>query len=677
MILMWAMQCIYWGLIHTMSKLTSSPLRHVVIVIIDDHPQVGILITAAKHYADYNNYELHALYKSIDSYQKHERMERLTKNITQAEHIGETLPVMLDASDMKKSFLEYVSNLEQSECVVERVYAKKPGREIWYRPWVSEEGWLTSADIKDRFKTEFISFRDVDVPRSVTEWLGMYSFTGMMVLKSLLAVLIAFLTVELLDQVAPEIIAFNSRNRPLIYMTACAFSAGRYGLVPGMVAAVASFLALNLSAYAPYYKLSAIDDITDVTNLLIFLVASIMISLFVSRNFMRNQRQSQQISRIHVFNRIYQGLIGNNSTTDAMSRFHEELQTVVDVDVVFFMPKSGPLSEIEVVYPVDYKIDDELWPLVRRCWINGTITGFATTYSSDCPFRFKPLITNNVVIGVIGYKMKPSDFVELIGTQLLRSATDLISLIMERSKLGEKAELNRLQVEQEKLRSMLLSSVSHDLKTPLASVIGSLSVYRTMGENLSTVHRQTLISTALDEAMRLDSFITNILDMTRLESGQVKMKPQWVKPFEMAKEVKRRFRDRLRDHILTISFEVDDAEVFVDRMMTEQVFQNLVDNAVKYTPAGTEIVLGGKECDKERFEITVRDYGPGIPAGRLQSVFDKYERIRKQDTQVAGTGLGLAIAKAVIEAQGGEIKAGNHPDGGAVFTVYLPKWRKC
>ena len=223
---------------------------------------------------------------------------------------------------------------------------------------------------------------------------------------------------------------------------------------------------------------------------------------------------------------------------------------------------------------------------------------------------------------------------------------------------------------------MLLSSVSHDLKTPLASIIGSLSVHQNMFAALPEEQRQELLANALDEAYRLDSFITNILDMTRLESKQVKFRKEWIPPQDILRHVEKRMKERLRFHKLNIHYDtMMNVELCADVMMTEQVIQNLLDNAGKYTPFGTAIDVTLEQAGPD-LVIRIRDYGPGIPDDSIEKIFDKYTRLKKRDAKIAGTGLGLAIARTIMHEQCGDIIVANHPDGGAIFNVIVRNWRK-
>ncbi len=221
---------------------------------------------------------------------------------------------------------------------------------------------------------------------------------------------------------------------------------------------------------------------------------------------------------------------------------------------------------------------------------------------------------------------------------------------------------------------MLLSSVSHDLKTPLASIIGSLSVYHGMFDSLPDKQKRELTETALDEAQRLDSFITNILDMTRIESGHVQFKSEWVDVHPVLRRVVRRLQQRLRNHNMVLP-DADAAEVRTDPILLEQILQNLIDNAAKYTPEGSDITVAYSN-DGDDYRIHIRDNGPGIPEEKLESIFDKYARLQQTDSKVAGTGLGLAIVKAIMEEQGGQISVRNQDGGGAEFTLHFPEYRQ-
>lgn len=492
---------------------------------------------------------------------------------------------------------------------------------------------------------------------------------------SFLAVGLAALFIVLLNYFWPNsVITSEHRNKAIIFMTACAFVSARYGFLPGVTAAVASFLALSLLFIAPRFSL-VMDNPNDVANLAIFTAGAILISFFGNREHTLREVLLKRADRLHSLLRVHRMTLNNQSPEEALEVLDAELSKLLNTEIAFFMPTVMNPDQLETLFHNNIELSEADKKALCVCWDEIKTTGVGAPYDPGCNWRFEPLITAQDEIGVLGIKVTRKVTLDAAFGRLLSGIADQAALILERLELGQLAEENRISMEREKLRSMLLSSVSHDLKTPLASVIGSLSVYRSMGEKLPEEHRLILINTALEEAQRLDSFITNILDMTRIESGQIELKQEWTDPEEMIKDVRKTLRERIRSREIALTIETPDIEVSMDGMMTGQVVQNLLDNAAKYTPEGTPIEILWRAGD-DGFVLQIRDSGPGIPDDQLDKVFDKYARIRRQDRQVAGTGLGLAIARAVMQAQNGNISVKNHPDGGAVFTLSLPRWRK-
>ncbi len=226
--------------------------------------------------------------------------------------------------------------------------------------------------------------------------------------------------------------------------------------------------------------------------------------------------------------------------------------------------------------------------------------------------------------------------------------------------------------EREAFHRQILSSVSHDLKTPLASIIGSLEIYERMGSRLSNEQREKLMTVALQEAYRLDNFITNILDMARLENGMVKTRRETMPLAMMVNDCFTRLGNRLQGSNISTKAPDDAIQVTTDPTLLSRAICLVLDNAVKYggNPS-TVSVAYGRNGGSDVF-ISVTDNGPGIPQEKLEEVFAKYTRFARGDQQNAGTGLGLSIAREIMRILGGTIKAGIAPEGGAVFTLKLP-----
>ena len=256
--------------------------------------------------------------------------------------------------------------------------------------------------------------------------------------------------------------------------------------------------------------------------------------------------------------------------------------------------------------------------------------------------------------------------------RLLDALADQAALAIERVNLAEDVEKARLVAETEHLRSALLTSISHDLRTPLASILGSATSLRDYGAALDEATRGELLSTIQEEAERLNRFIANLLDMTRLESGAVAPRLDLVDLIDVVGSALGRAQKVMAGHKVEVHLPADLPMLRLDPVLFEQVLFNLLDNAAKYAPQGTRIDLKGY-ADRDRVRIDIMDEGEGIPAPDLERIFDKFYRVHAMDRKRAGTGLGLAICRGFVEAMGGTITAGNRTDRkGALFTITLP-----
>jgi K+-sensing histidine kinase KdpD len=230
----------------------------------------------------------------------------------------------------------------------------------------------------------------------------------------------------------------------------------------------------------------------------------------------------------------------------------------------------------------------------------------------------------------------------------------------------------RIQAETEKLRSALLTSISHDLRTPLASILGSATSLKGYRATLDENAQRQLIDTIEEEAERLNRFISDLLDMTRLEAGAIELRTELVDLSDIVGSAIRRAGSILAGHKIITDLKPDLPMVKLDPVLYEQVLFNLFDNAAKYAPPQTTISLSA-ECSGPAIVIRIVDEGEGIPVADLERVFDRFYRVRAGDRQRAGTGLGLAICRGFVEAMGGTISAANRRDrSGAVFAVTIP-----
>jgi two-component system, OmpR family, sensor histidine kinase KdpD len=424
----------------------------------------------------------------------------------------------------------------------------------------------------------------------------------------------------------------------------------------------------------PYYVLK-LNSITDLFSMWLFLTAALLIALFTSHMRDYVKRIIRRELRTEMLFMLYRLTSEAYTRQQAIETLQQNLERMLDSDVAFFMPTTLNPKIVEVASPAGLTLNDHDRNALSICWSDMKSTGAASPYNPGTAWRFEPMISANGEIGVLGVRPRHKGQLDAWFGRMLTATADQTAAILSHLELERSMEESRISEEREKLRVMLLSSVSHDLKTPLASIIGALSAYLTLGDRLKPEKHNELIEGSLEEARRLDSFITNILDMTRLETGNIKFKQEWCGLSHFMDDIKKRMHHRMKHHELRINLPDHDIEGYMDVIMTGQIMQNLLDNACKYTPSGKAVDVTWDAEDGKELVCSIRDYGEGIPETQFEHIFDKFARLHKTDSQTAGTGLGLAIAKAVVESQGGSITASNHPEGGALFTFRLPRWR--
>jgi two-component system, OmpR family, sensor histidine kinase KdpD len=230
----------------------------------------------------------------------------------------------------------------------------------------------------------------------------------------------------------------------------------------------------------------------------------------------------------------------------------------------------------------------------------------------------------------------------------------------------------RLLTETERLRDALLSTISHDLRTPLVSIIGAVSSLLTYGTTYDEGARRELLLTIQEEAERLNRFVGNLLDMMRLESGAIELKREWIEIGDVIGTALSRLSRALGQHQLVVDVDPDLPMLRLDFVLIEHVLVNLLENAAKYSPPQTTIRVRARR-EGQSIALEIADEGIGIPAGERERIFDKFYRVQRGDRQGAGTGLGLSICRGIIEAHGGHIAVRSPVQGqGAVFTMTFP-----
>jgi two-component system sensor histidine kinase KdpD len=457
----------------------------------------------------------------------------------------------------------------------------------------------------------------------------------------------------------------------LVFLMAVLASAIAWGIWPALFACLLSVLAYNFFFLPPLYTFT-IADPENVVALFFFLLVAIVVSNLTAatrRQIVSARARAKTTAELYAFSRKVAGI---GALDDLLWATAYQISSMLKLHTVLLLPEDGSLT-IASAYPPEDVLDSSDMAAARWCWEHNHAAGRGADTLPGGKWLFLPLRTGSGPVGVIGIdRDEPGPLLTPDERRLLDALTDQVAVAVERVSLARGLAETRVLAETERLRAALLTSISHDLRTPLASIIGTVSSLRSYADRYHPHERDELLATLQEEAERLSRFVANLLDMTRLESGAIQLKQELLDIAEIVGTALERAGSVLARHRIEVDIAPDLPMLRLDAILFEQVLFNLLDNAAKYAPPGSRIDIRAQR-DGETVAIEVIDEGPGIPPGDLERVFDKFYRVQAQDRRRAGTGLGLAICRGFVEAQGGHIEARNRRDrSGAVLTVHIP-----
>lgn len=455
------------------------------------------------------------------------------------------------------------------------------------------------------------------------------------------------------------------------YLTAVLVVAATAGLGPAIAAVIACVLAYNFFFLPPLYAFT-ITDPRNVVALFFFGVAALIASRLASRlreQTLAARTRARTTEELYGFSRKIAAIA---SLDDLLWASVYQVASMLHLSVVVLLPRGEGLA-VRAGYPPEDTLEDADLAAATLCHGTSKPTGRGSDTLPGARRLFVPLATASGVLGVLGLDAPPGQPLLGPGEQrLLDALADQIAVAIERIGLAQEIVQAERRAETERLRAALLTSLSHDLRTPLAAILGAATGLETYGESLPPAERAGLLGTIREEAERLSRFVANLLDMTRLEAGAITARREPVELDEAVGSALRRAGRAIAGHDVVTRLPAGLPALDLDPVLFEHVLVNLLDNAAKYTPAGTTVTLAAYATG-EHVELTIADEGPGIPADILPRVFEKFVRAEGADRHRAGTGLGLAICHGFLTAMGASIRAANRADrSGAVFTLTLP-----
>jgi two-component system, OmpR family, sensor histidine kinase KdpD len=456
------------------------------------------------------------------------------------------------------------------------------------------------------------------------------------------------------------------------YLVAVLLVSFRQGLGGAVLASTSGFLAFDFFFTTPYYSFE-VEQHESIIALIVFFISAIFTGTLASR--LKAQVESMRTAqrRTETLYDFARKIASVTKTDDVLWAAVSHVARVLDCHSLILMPDAGGVLQQVQGFPSIDELDTRAEAAARWAYEKNEPAGLGTSTLPMSEWLFVPLSTARGAFGVIGVQFRDrARTLDPETRRLLMAVEDQVSVAVERTRLTDDLADARVSAESDKLRTALLNSVSHDLRTPLVSVIGAISSLADPAQHLSAADRQDLTQTALDEARRLDRYVQNLLDMTRLGHGALKPRRAAVDLREIVGRVRTDLARVLARHTLVVEMPRDLPMVDVDPVLVGQALANILENAAKYAPAGSTIRIAA-EARAPWMQVSVSDEGPGIPLPERELVFDAFHRVSRGDGQPAGTGLGLAIVRGLIEAHGGRVTAREGLNGtGTSLDLTLP-----
>ena len=498
-------------------------------------------------------------------------------------------------------------------------------------------------------------------------------------INSSVAVILAALLVLGLETFIPI------QSLSIIFMTAVIYSAAAYGFAAALFTSIFSVALFDFFFVLPRWDLT-ITGPSDILMIVVFFIVAGITSNLAGKLRDEAAIAERREAETRALFQLTRDIATASETKDVYRAVVRQCDNIFDTRSILLLPhmQSGGMENLkvvpkfqpenlQVVYPKHSEVQQEDIEVARWAFANKRAAGWGAEAFGGTSVYFQPLQTSDDVIGILGLRgldektIASAEFKRIIG-----SFCRLAAVAIERASHTQELEDARVLSQTASFRSALLSSISHDFGTPLASIIGSASSLIDYGEKYSPTDTHDLLATIMEEGERLNRFIKNLLQMTRLESGAIMPRMEWADVDDLINTALDASHRRLVHTEVSVDIEERLPLVNVDFVLMETVLVNMLDNAVKYSPSASKIHIKAWRRDSEIL-VDIIDSGRGIGAEDLGAVFDKFFRVKAKDRKIAGTGLGLAICRGVLESHSGTIEAlSDGLNKGTTMRIHLP-----
>jgi two-component system, OmpR family, sensor histidine kinase KdpD len=632
------------------------PTAERILVCVGPSPFSTRLVRAAKRMADRLGAEWIAAYVETPAQLRlpPEAKDSVIQTLRLAEQLG-AQTITLSGPTMSEAILAYARDRNVSKIVV-----GKPTRSLWRRMLF---GSIVDALVQGSGDI------DVDVISGEREGGSVVAPVRRRVLATDWAaygkaVAVVAVTTGVAWLMAP---VSELSNVVMVYLLGIVIVAMRTGRGPSLLAAVLGVAAFDFFFVPPRFTF-AVSDARYLLTFLVMLIVSVVISGLTVRTRAQAEaaeHREQQTAALYAMSRELAGTRGVDALLQVAVRHVTE---VFRSQVVVLVPGTG--GSLTAWPGGQFEVDANELGVGRWVFEHRQPAGLGTATLPGASALHVPLMGSTGPVGVLG--LRPADRHAMDEPERLHQLETFAAqtaLALERAQLAEEAQNAEVRVETERLRNSLLSSVSHDLRTPLAAITGAVSTILQDGARLDSGTQRDLLESVHEEAGRLNRLVQNLLEMTRLESGAVQLRKELHPPEEIIGAALGRLSKGLAGRRVTTKVPPDLPLVPMDDVLIEQVLVNLLDNAIKYTPAGSPIEIIATATDRN-LTMEVADRGPGLPPGTEERVFEKFYRADR--IAAGGAGLGLAICSGIVRAHGGRIWAQNLPGAGVAFLFTLP-----